>query len=811
MHKVIRSAVIGLCCAVVLTACAGESARDALDGASASAAPPATSEGTPAASDSPEGGGEVEAPADGSDSDVQSDPDVRGGDGPTILPSAPLDRPTFPVVLDPTGDHLVDADGDPFLIHGDAGWSMIIQLDAGETAQYLQTRREQGFNLLVVNLIEHQFGSDAPRDEAGRAPFSSPGDFANPNDDYFDAARAQIQQAADEGFVVLLAPAYLGFDGGEEGWYADMLAAGEATMRDYGRYVGERFGDLDNIIWLHAGDYSPPPEGLRLVEAVDAGLRDAGADQLRTAHGTPGDSATDLGLQIPLDLDATYTYGLTHLASREDHTDSHPQPHFLFETNYEDDGRGVSRQDLRAQAYGSLLSGAIGQVYGNGPVWQFDSRWPEGVVAIGAEDQRHVRALFERLPWTSLEPDLDASLVVEGSGNYEQPDFAVAASTPDRRTAVVYLPRLRTIGLELGQDPSGATVSWYDPTTGTTAEADVERTATGIRATPPGTNAAGGSDWVLLVDLGGGDDVAVEATRLQGSDRVGTSVAVSQAVLDRSAVAVLVSAEDFPDALVSAPLAVTEGAALLLTGRTAVPSATLAEMDRLEVDRVVVLGGPAVVGEQVLDTLRARGLQVERVDGPDRIATAVAVASRFGADPAEVVLASGFAFPDGLAGAALAAALRAPMLLTDGESLDEATAEVIGDADVVVVGGSAVVGETVLDALRDQGAAVTRLGGDGRYDTAALAAAEVARRTGAPERVWVATGRDFPDALSSAAGAVRDQAVVLLTEGLAGAVPGATAAALGDLGACASSLRLVGGTAAISGGHASALLGVVGC
>ena len=103
------------------------------------------------------------------------------------------------------------------------------------------------------------------------------------------------------------------------------------------------------------------------------------------------------------------------------------------------------------------------------------------------------------------------------------------------------------------------------------------------------------------------------------------------------------------------------------------------------------------------------------------------------------------------------------------------------------------------------------LGGDGRYDTAALAAAEAARRTGAPERVWVATGRDFPDALSAAAGAVRDQAVVLLTEGLAGAVPGATAAALGDLGACASSLRLVGGTAAISGGHASALLGVVGC
>jgi hypothetical protein len=77
--------------------------------------------------------------------------------------------------------------------------------------------------------------------------------------------------------------------------------------------------------------------------------------------------------------------------------------------------------------------------------------------------------------------------------------------------------------------------------------------------------------------------------------------------------------------------------------------------------------------------------------------------------------------------------------------------------------------------------------------------------------VWIATGRDFPDALSAAAAAVRDEGVVLLTEGLADAVPTATSAALGSFGTCRSQVRLVGGTAAISAAHEGAIAGLLGC
>ena len=782
-----RSLVGVLACVVVLAACAG----------------PPEEEGEPlATAGSTTAGASTAPPAVGTPEEGAQEEGRQAADG----------RATFPVSLDPTGRHLVDADGDRFLIQGDAAWSMIVQLDEAGTASYLSTRRAQGFNTLVVSLIEHQFADDPPRDEAGRAPFEVPGDFSTPNDAYFDAAEAQLRQAADEGFLVLLTPAYLGFDGGEEGWYADMEQAGEETLRAYGRYLGERFADVDNIVWVHAGDFSPPPEGLPLVEAVAEGLAEAGATQLRTAHGRPEDSASDLGLDIALDLDTTYTYGPTWIASREDHTDAADIPHFLFEAAYEEE-RELSRQQLRAQAWGALFSGAIGQVYGHSAVWQFLTTWPDALTSPGAQDQQHIDTLMATLPWPDLEPDLDASLVVEGSGNYEQDDFAVAAATSGRDVAVVYLPRIRTIGLELGRDASAATVSWFDPVDGSTVAAEVEVDGTVLRATPPGDNAGDDRDWVLVVRFDGGGDPppATAAVRLEGADRIATAVEVSRWGLDRADVAVLGSAEDFPDALVSAPLAVDVGATMLLTTRDRLPAATGAELDRLGVRRVLLVGGTAVIGPAVEEDLQARGIQVERISGPDRVATSVEVARAIDQAPDLVVLAGGAAFPDALSGGALAARLGVPLLLTDRTDLDADVAALVGDAQVLVVGGTAVVGDTVVEALGDRGAAVTRLAGSGRYDTAALVLAELIGRRGAPASMWMATGADFPDGLVAAPGAVRDQGMVLLTDGRSAAVPEPVAEALAGSGLCAGDLRLVGGQAVLSSDHEAALAHVLAC
>ncbi len=49
---------------------------------------------------------------------------------------------------------------------------------------------------------------------------------------------------------MLLTPSYVGNGGGGEGWYHHMVESGAEKMRGYGRFVGARYRDLDNIVWV---------------------------------------------------------------------------------------------------------------------------------------------------------------------------------------------------------------------------------------------------------------------------------------------------------------------------------------------------------------------------------------------------------------------------------------------------------------------------------------------------------------------------------------------------------------------------------
>jgi hypothetical protein len=62
---------------------------------------------------------------------------------------------SFPLRLKRGERYLVDSRGQPFLIHGDAAWSLLVQLKRDEVDDYLEDRVARGFNALLVNLIEH--------------------------------------------------------------------------------------------------------------------------------------------------------------------------------------------------------------------------------------------------------------------------------------------------------------------------------------------------------------------------------------------------------------------------------------------------------------------------------------------------------------------------------------------------------------------------------------------------------------------------------------------------------------------------------
>jgi hypothetical protein len=172
---------------------------------------------------------------------------------------------------------------------------------------------------------------------------------------------------------------------------------------------------------------------------------------------------------------------------------------------------------------------------------------------------------------------------------------------------------------------------------------------------------------------------------------------------------------------------------------------------------------------------------VRRVAGADRIATAIAASQdRFGADAAgAVVLARSDVYADALAGTPLAAAEDAPILLNPSDQLDPRVLTEIQRAlppggTVHLLGGNAALAPAVADALEQAGFAVARHAGDDRFGTAV----EVADAAGAPDRILLVTGRNFPDGLSAGAAAARVGGVVLLTDGPT--LPPATAAYLAE-------------------------------
>jgi SpoIID/LytB domain protein len=192
--------------------------------------------------------------------------------------------------------------------------------------------------------------------------------------------------------------------------------------------------------------------------------------------------------------------------------------------------------------------------------------------------------------------------------------------------------------------------------------------------------------------------------RLGGGDRFGTAAAVAHTYPAGIDTVYLASGLAFPDALAGAAAAAATQAPVLLTRPDQLPSATVAELTRLQPARIVVLGGTASVSQAVMDQLATytRGGGVTRVWGPERFETAAAVASTLLPNATSAYVANGLLFPDALAGAALAGHVGAPVLLTKPTSLPGATATALQNqkpSAITVLGGTAVVSSSVASVL----------------------------------------------------------------------------------------------------------------
>lgn len=192
-------------------------------------------------------------------------------------------------------------------------------------------------------------------------------------------------------------------------------------------------------------------------------------------------------------------------------------------------------------------------------------------------------------------------------------------------------------------------------------------------------------------------------TRIDGDNRYEVSAALAGSYSPGVPVLYVASGADFPDALSIGALAGRQDAPLLITRPAELPGVIEAEVDRLAPGRIVVVGGPNAVQEQVLAALGAHTSgTVTRIDGSDRYQVSAAIADQFPDGPGHVYVATGTTYPDALVGAARAGSQGVPVVLSRSTSLPGAARQALdslGAASGVLLGGPGALGALVMDQV----------------------------------------------------------------------------------------------------------------
>ena len=287
--------------------------------------------------------------------------------------------------------------------------------------------------------------------------------------------------------------------------------------------------------------------------------------------------------------------------------------------------------------------------------------------------------------------------------------------------------------------------------------------------------------------------------RASGLDRFSTAVAVGKLAAPTARTVVIVSGAGgrLVDGLVSAPLARALGAPLLLATPAGVPSVVSSEIRRRGAATAYLVGGGAALGAGVESDVRAAGITtLRRLAGPDRFATAAAVARELLARASprtHVVVASGddARLADALAVGGPAATSARPVVLTTRDLVPGPTRQVIQDMgarQTLVVGGEAAISAAVAASLPGP----TRVAGPDRFATAAALAEYFAPSIGLGQ---VAVAAGVSPALVDALAAGSLGAPTLLV--LPGALPAATAGFL-DRHPATANVTVIGGPASVS-------------
>jgi hypothetical protein len=465
--------------------------------------------------------------------------------------------PAFPLQVSADGHYLVDKNGAPFRLQTEA-WVMSTRVTPPQFDAYLADRKARGFNgfLTMAIMVEGGTYGWSRTNARGEEPFTTIDHFDTPNDSYFDFIELIIDKAAAQGFVVQLFYTYVGYNGGNEGWWSVINEPQntQAVCFEWGRYLGKRFKDKANLIWMVGGDYTMPKgEGLTRVHKILEGIRAAGAYQLAGSEwGAPDSLVTDQpGFSYGTDphtsdiqLDSYYGLGpalkgLTYDTAGRSWLRKGPTlPGFLEEpmqayAKYAP--TNSSRASIRRYQHWSITSGGIaGSVWGIWAISDWHRDWQAWLGDPSCADQENAFDLYQSLPWWLMRPSGSAPgraggrLIVDGEGEGDAKITASITSTGSH--LIAYVPptgtKPTTFAVDLRSLSGDARARWWNPTNGSyvnisSGDHAFSNTSAAQSFTTPGDNGTATNDWMLVLDARAAGQAAanVSPTNTQGQGK----------------------------------------------------------------------------------------------------------------------------------------------------------------------------------------------------------------------------------------------------------------------------------------------------
>jgi hypothetical protein len=422
---------------------------------------------------------------------------------------------------------LMREDGTPFFWLGDTGWLLFVKLNRDEAEQYLESRREDGFNVIqvmVIHSIDHAvnvYGDSALINRNVATPLTTPGDSFSDSlqYDFWDHVDYIVDLASEKGLYMAMVPVW-----------GSNVKSGFVSIeqaRTYAAWLAARYHNTPNIIWLNGGDIRGS-DTIDVWNAIGYTFWEKDPDHLVTFHPF-GRTQSSWWYHDELWLDFNmfqsghrrYDQDDTELAYGEDNWRYAEADYGLIpvkptldgEPSYEAIPQGLhdtlqppwTDDDVRRYAYWSVFAGTCGFTYGHNSVMQFhqpgDKRgaygakkyWFEGILDPGAGQMKYLKRLMLSRPYFERVPD--QSLIADQGTRY---DYLAATRGTDY--AFIYTYTGREMKLNMGK-LSGKKIraSWFNPRNGSISEIGIFADEGTRDFDPPGEKEEG-NDWVLILD-----------------------------------------------------------------------------------------------------------------------------------------------------------------------------------------------------------------------------------------------------------------------------------------------------------------------